>query len=42
MRACVLSDLPLSPPAWVSPAPAMALRNLLTVCEEQGAALAGP
>ena len=42
MRACVLSDLPLSPPAWVSPAPARALRNLLTVCEEQGAALAGP
>lgn len=38
-RACVLRDLPLSPLAWMSPAPAMVLRNLLTVCEEQGATL---
>ena len=41
-RACVLRDLPLSPPSWASPAPALALRSLLMVCEEQGAALAGP
>ena len=39
-RACVLHDLPLAPPAWVSPAPALLLRNLLTVCEERGAPLA--
>jgi hypothetical protein len=42
LRACVLRDLPLSAPAWSSPAPALLLRNLLTVCEERGATLAAP
>lgn len=42
LRACVLRDLPLSPPAWTSPMPALLLRNLLTVCEEGGATLAPP
>jgi hypothetical protein len=42
LRACVLRDLPLSSTPWSSPAPALQLRNLLTVCEEQGAALGAP
>ncbi|TAK29443.1 MAG: hypothetical protein EPO40_10550 [Myxococcaceae bacterium] len=41
-RACVLRDLPLSPNAWMSPAPALSLRSLLTVCEDVGSTLASP
>nr|MBK7068087.1 hypothetical protein [Deltaproteobacteria bacterium] len=41
-RACVMRDLPLSPNAWMSPAPALSLRSLLTVCEDAGSTLAAP
>lgn len=40
VRACALRDWPLAPGSWASPLPRMALRNLVTVCEEGGATVA--
>lgn len=39
VRACVLRDLPLAPRPWTSAAPGLVLRNLVTVCEQEGASL---